>query len=154
MLFRSIAEEGGCVKIRTGGITAEAFPDASDILRVLQLCAVFGAAFKATAGLHHPLRGLHPLTPGEQSPPVPMHGFLNLFLAAGFVRNHLAAELAVELLEEQSPEALEFSDAGVRWRNHLLTSDEISATRDQFAVSFGSCSLQEPIDDLRALGLL
>ena len=154
MLLAAIAEEASCAKIRTGGIIADAFPNTSDIVRFLELSGVYGVPFKATAGLHHPMRGLHALTDQDQSPTVMMHGFLNLFLAACFVRHHLDARAVAKLLEEQSPQALQFDDVGVRWRDHLLTTDQISATRDQFAVSFGSCSLQEPIDDLKALGIL
>ena len=154
LLVPAIAEEAGCAKIRTGGVTADAFPASSDVVRFLQLCAVYGVPFKATAGLHHPMRGSHALTYLEHSPCAVMHGFLNLFLAAGFIRNHMAPQLAGELLEEQSGEAFAFSDQGVRWRDQWLTSDEIAATRSQFAVSFGSCSVQEPIDDLKKLGLL
>ena len=154
MLLIAIAEQGGCAKIRTGGITADAFPDTSELVRFLQFSAVYGVPFKATAGLHHPLRGLHALRSEDQSPAAMMHGFLNLFVAAAFVRNHLEANAVAQLLEEQSPGALRFDETGVRWRDHRLTTEQISATRDQFAVSFGSCSVQEPIDDLKALGLL
>ena len=154
MLVPAIAEEAGCAKIRTGGVTADAFPASSDVVRFLQLCAVYRVPFKATAGLHHPLRGSYALTYEERSPCAVMHGFINIFLAAGFIRNHMAPELAGELLEEQSGEAFAFSDQGVRWRDQWLTSDEIAATRSQFAVSFGSCSVEEPIDDLKKMGLL
>ncbi len=153
-LMVALAEDGNCAKIRTGGITPEAFPSSEEVVRFLHLCAIAGGAFKATAGLHHPLRGWYELTHEQGSPSALMHGFLNLFLAAGFVRNHLPAVLVHELIEEQSPAAFQFSDDGVRWRNHFLASDEIAAVRDQFAVSFGSCSVQEPIDELKAIGLL
>lgn len=153
-LVPAIAEQAGCAKIRTGGVTAGAFPASSDVVRFLQLCAVYSVPFKATAGLHHPIRGSHALTYRDQSPCAAMHGFLNIFVAAGFVRNHMAPELVGALIDEQSGEAFQFSEEGIRWRNHLLTSDEISATRSQFALSFGSCSVQEPIDDLKAMGLL
>ncbi len=153
-LMVALVEDGNCAKIRTGGITPEAFPSSEEVVRFLHLCGIAGGAFKATAGLHHPLRGWYALTHEQGSPSALMHGFLNLFLAAGFVRNYLPAVLVHELIEEQSPTAFQFSDDGVRWRNHYLASDEIAAVRDQFAVSFGSCSVQEPIDGLKALGLL
>ena len=154
MLIPAIAEDAGCAKIRTGGVTADAFPASSDVVRFLQLCAVYGVPFKATAGLHHPLRGSHALTYEDQSPCAMMHGFLNIFLVAGFIRNHMTPELACELLGEQFGEAFAFSDQGVGWRNQWLTSDEIAATRSLFAISFGSCSFEEPIDDLKKMGLL
>ncbi|MDQ6758539.1 MAG: hypothetical protein M3Z32_01580 [Acidobacteriota bacterium] len=153
-LMVALVEDGNYAKIRTGGITPEAFPSSEEVVRFLHLCATAGAAFKATAGLHHPVRGRYPLTDEPGSPSAWMHGFINLFLAAAFVRNHLPAALVHELIEEQSAAAFQFSDDGVRWRNHFLSSDEIAAVRDQFAASFGSCSVQEPIDGLKAIGLL
>jgi len=36
----------------------------------------WGVPFKATAGLHHPLRCIHPLTHEPNSPAAAMHGFL------------------------------------------------------------------------------
>jgi len=83
-----------------------------------------------------------------------MHGFLNLFLAAAFVRAGLEAGAAVQLLEEQSAAALQFDSEGIQWGAHRLGWQQIAVARRDFSVSFGSCSFTEPIDDLRSLGLL
>ena len=83
-----------------------------------------------------------------------MHGFLNVFLAATFLRAGMETEVALELLEEKSAQALHFDLDGVAWRQHWLSRDEISAARHDFAMSFGSCSFTEPIDDIRSLQLL
>ena len=49
-------------KLRMGGVTAEAFPTASDVVeRNLQRFVDRGVSFKATAGLHHPMRSQHRL---------------------------------------------------------------------------------------------
>jgi hypothetical protein len=45
------------VKLRLGGLAAEAFPSSLAIARMLQAIAARHLLFKATAGLHHPLRG-------------------------------------------------------------------------------------------------
>ncbi len=141
-------------KLRTGGTTATAFPSSTEVVRFLAACHRFNVPFKATAGLHHPLRCAHPLTPGPDTEPVPMHGFLNLFLAAAWIRNRISETEAVALLEERHPESLQFDAGGAHWRSYRLLTDQILDARHNFASSFGSCSFEEPLADLRALGLL
>ncbi|MGA9497671.1 MAG: hypothetical protein ACLP0H_05565 [Terriglobales bacterium] len=141
-------------KIRTGGETGDKFPASASVIEFIRLCGAANVPFKATAGLHHPLRSVHRFTYQADSASGMMHGFMNLFLAAAFLRTGMESEVAVELLEEQSAEALRFDVEGVVWRQHRLTRDEIAATRRGLAISFGSCSFTEPIDDLRSLHLL
>ena len=147
----------GCgrrAKIRTGGETADKFPALENVVGFIRLCAAANVPFKATAGLHHPLRSVHRFTYQPDSPSGVMHGFVNIFLAAAFVRAGMETKLAVQLLEEQSADAFHFSADGVDWRQHRLSQREIAAARRSFAVSFGSCSFTEPIDDLKSLRLL
>lgn len=141
-------------KIRTGGETAEKFPDSWSVIEFIRLCAAANVPFKATAGLHHPLRSAHRFTYHPESPSGMMHGFLNVFLGAVFLRAGMEPKLAVQLLEEQAPQAFQFNLDGVSWREHRLKRDEIAMARENFAVSFGSCSFTEPIDDLQSLHLL
>jgi hypothetical protein len=141
-------------KIRTGGETADKFPAPERVVEFIRSCAAANVPFKATAGLHHPLRSVHRLTYQPDSPSGIMHGFLNVFLAATFLRAGMETAPAVQLLEEQSPQAFQFDSEGIGWRQHRASRDEIAATRQSFAVSFGSCSFTEPIDDLRSLHLL
>src|SRR6202521_712992 len=152
-----IAAVAGCgrrAKIRTGGETADKFPAPDSVIEFIRLCAAANVPFKATAGLHHPLRSLHRFTYQLDSPSGFMHGFINVFLAAAFLRAGMETALAAQLLEERSAEAFHFDADGVSWRKQRLSRHEIAAARQGFAVSFGSCSFTEPIDDLRALHLL
>jgi hypothetical protein len=147
----------GCgrrAKIRTGGETADKFPASANVIEFIRRCAAANVPFKATAGLHHPLRSIQRFTYQPESASGIMHGFVNLFLAAAFSRAGMESDLAVQLLEEQSAEAFQFDLNGVGWRQCRLSRDEIAAARRSFAVSFGSCSFTEPIDDLRSLHLL
>ena len=152
-LIDALAASGGRAKVRTGGITADAFPEPADLLRFLRRCFATGVPFKATAGLHHPLRGSHRLTYESDSPCAVMFGFLNVFLAAAFLDHGMGDGEALELLEESSPASLRFEEEGVGWRSHWLDDAELRHARRR-ALGFGSCSFREPVDDLRAMRLL
>jgi hypothetical protein len=144
----AIAEHGLRAKIRTGGITANAFPPIGSIAEFLRACKARGIAFKATAGLHHPLRCVKPLTYEPNAATGTMHGFLNVFLAAAWLED------AEAVLAESDARAFAFDDEGVAWRGHRVSTEEILDMRRTFATSFGSCSFEEPIGDLRDMKLL
>ncbi len=150
----AVARCGRRAKIRTGGETADKFPAPENVIRFIRMCGAANVPFKATAGLHHPLRSVHQFTYQPESASGVMHGFINVFLAAAFLRAGMETELAVQLLEEQAAQAFQFDLDGVCWRRHRLSRDEIADARSNFAISFGSCSFTEPIDDLRSLHLL
>jgi hypothetical protein len=150
----AIARCGRSAKIRTGGETANKFPSPESVVEFIQLCAAANVPFKATAGLHHPIRSVHRFTYQPDSESGIMHGFLNVFLAAAFMRAGMEPALAVQLLNEQSAEAFQFGSDVITWRNHSLTMQDVAAARKVFSISFGSCSFVEPIDDLRSLHLL
>ncbi len=149
-----LKKAGARAKIRTGGPTPEMIPSSPEVARFLALCAAEGVAFKATAGLHHPLRCTRPLTYEADSPLGRMHGFLNVFLAAVFVHKGLDAGEAAEMLEEDWLRAFRIAEGRVGWRRHSVDFMEIEAARSGFARSFGSCSFEEPVADLKDLGLL
>jgi hypothetical protein len=153
-LSPSIRSFGARAKIRTGGVTPEAFPNARFIADFLAACAKAGTPFKATAGLHHPLRCFRPLTYSADGPSGWMFGFLNVFLAAGLARNGVAPEDLVPLLLEESIDRICFAHDHIAWNGHTLTTAAISAMRAEFAISFGSCSFEEPVSDLKLLHLL
>jgi hypothetical protein len=152
-----IAAVAGCgrrAKVRTGGEAADKFPPPESVVEFLRLCAAARVPFKATAGLHHPLRSVHRFTYQPESASGIMHGFVNVFLAAAFLRAGMNVNLAVQMLEEQSAQVFHFDMDGAGWREHRLSRDEIATARRDFSISFGSCSFTEPIDDLRSLHLL
>ncbi len=155
-LITAVRLAGARAKIRTGGIEASAFPSAFEIARFILQCIATGVPFKATAGLHHPLRAEHRLSYADDAPSGTMFGFLNVFLAAALARAGKvtsASELS-HVLEERDPRAFVFSDDAVCWRAHRLSAHALSDIRATFASAFGSCSFREPIEDLRHLGLL
>jgi len=141
-------------KIRTGGVTPELFPSSSTVARFIAECARIGVPFKATAGLHHPVRCTKPLTYEPDAPVGVMHGFLNVFLAAAFALHGAGTSELTSLLEDKNPQHFQFDDAGVRWNGYSLETTQLQTARERFAVSFGSCSFEEPIIDLHNLRLL
>ena len=151
----TLAEHGGRAKIRSGGGDADAFPSSAELARFIVSAARAGVPLKATAGLHHPLRGEYRLTYEADSPSGTMHGFLNVFLAAAWVKTAGMSQVEAEaLLEERDPGAIVFTDAAVRWRDHELDAAAIIGARVGFAASYGSCSVREPVSELRNLKLL
>jgi hypothetical protein len=153
-LVRAIADARAFAKIRTGGTTADAFPASGDVVRFLRACTTMQVPFKATAGLHHPLRGDYPLTYAPDSASGTMYGFLNVMLAAALLRSGASDDAARAALEERQPNALRLDDSGVHWRDHHLAVDDLLQSRERAIRSFGSCSFREPIDDLTSLGVL
>jgi hypothetical protein len=154
VLVAELAARGLRAKIRTGGVTADAIPMAAHVLRFLTTCARHGVALKATAGLHHPLRGEYALTYAADSARGTMYGFLNVFLAAALLYDGTDAAEVAPLLDERDAAAFRVEGDAISWRGHSLTVDEIARARADFAGSFGSCSFEEPVQDLAALQLL
>ncbi len=152
-LVRAIRQAHSRAKIRTGGLTEEMFPGAELIIRFLRACTAENVPFKATAGLHHPIRCTRALTYEKDSPVGTMHGFLNLFLASAFLLEGLQAQDLEALLNDDDPGHFDFSDSSVAWCGRKVTESRLLESR-ALAASFGSCSFEEPIADLRALKLL
>ena len=154
-LVATLAILGQRAKIRTGGVTSDAFPKTREIIRFIRTCLAANVPFKATAGLHHPVRCFKPLTYEPDAPEGTMHGFLNLFLAAGFIRQGYKTNLVESLMEDEFGESFSFSDGGLTWHiNYALTTRQLQILRERSAISFGSCSFDEPIADLREMGIL
>jgi len=137
------------LKIRTGGTAAAAYPSADAVAGFILECSSRGVPFKATAGLHHPLAHYDPVM-GVWS-----HGFLNLFVGAAVVFNgQRDPDTLSELMRDPDPGSFQFGDHEVTWRSESVSRDVVAQSRRRLAISVGSCSFAEPLDDLRALGLL
>lgn len=150
----AIASTGARAKLRTGGVVAEAFPPSAAIAKMLKTFTDRRLPFKATAGLHHPIRSSHPFTYAPNGPAGTMHGFLNLFLAATLLYFGGNVDEAEQLLDEENPATFSISSDAIAWRSFHWSADQLRTVREEFAISFGSCSFEEPIRDLEALGWL
>lgn len=137
------------MKIRCGGLAAEAFPAEDAVAHFLVQCRRANLRWKATAGLHHPCRYW------DGALKVWHHGFLNVFVAALLARTHALAEAdLVAILADVKGEHFRFEPERIAWKNWICTTDQIRAGRHDTATAFGSCSFDEPSADLAAMGLL
>jgi hypothetical protein len=144
----AVGGAGAAAKIRTGGVTADAFPSPRQVLDFLRACRNAGIRFKATAGLHHAVRGEYRLTYEPEPPTGLMFGFLNVAIGAALLWFGRSDDVVLEVLDERSADAFTFSDSGVAWRGELLTRPELDEVRTSFFVGFGSCSFREPMAEI------
>jgi hypothetical protein len=151
MFVGAVRDAGVKAKMRTGGVVASAIPDATNVVRFMRACLEAGVAFKATAGLHHPVRAEYRLTYEADAPVGTMFGYLNVFVAAAFIANGAGDGDAIQILEERDVSAFALADEGIRWRDRTLDAASVRAVRDEVATSFGSCSFREPVDELHAI---
>jgi hypothetical protein len=135
-------------KLRTGGVTADAFPSIEQIAWALASVRDAGIPLKCTAGLHHPVRHFN------DSVQAKMHGFLNVFGAGVLAEAHGLTQVQIQpILEDENPKHFIFDENGFAWKDLRVANPEILKIR-QFATSFGSCSFDEPREDLQKLDLL
>jgi hypothetical protein len=135
-------------KLRTGGVTADAFPASPQIARALVAVARQRVPIKFTAGLHHPIRQF------RDEVKTRMHGFLNVLGAAVLAAEYQwDEEQTSKMLEDGNATSLSFNGDSFAWRKWEIATDQIKARR-KLVTSFGSCSFDEPREDLRALNLL
>lgn len=163
-LLPAIHKVNGRAKLRTGGIVEDAFPALERIAEFIAACAKSGVAFKATAGLHHPLRCVRPLTYEPNAREGPMHGFLNLFTAAAIAWSGAHARHAVPLgtlatcLADGERANWHFDEYAMLWSGDVepvrIDLGDLRCMRSELALSFGSCSFEEPLNDLHELDLL
>jgi hypothetical protein len=135
-------------KLRTGGVTADAFPTSAQIAKALVAAARHRVSIKFTAGLHHPVRQF------REEVNTKMHGFINVLGAAILAAEHGWDDTQTSvMLEDENAGSFSFSDQSFAWREWKIDNQRLEARR-KLVTSFGSCSFDEPREDLRALNLL
>jgi hypothetical protein len=144
----SAAMHAGCgAKLRCGGLTAEAFPSVDEVADFVAAAVAARVPFKATAGLHHPVRHYN-----AQSG-FTMHGFLNI-LAAAALAPRAGLETLRRIVAEEEPRAFHFEADAFGWRDERVDVQALETCRRGAFVAYGSCSVSEPVEDLAALGIL
>jgi hypothetical protein len=146
--IEALAGSGAGFKLRTGGVKAAAFPTGEELARALVAIVRHRVPIKFTAGLHHPVRLFH------ESVGTKMHGFLNVLGAGVLGAEYRWSEAQTqEMLAEEDSAAFVFDEQEFRWRDWKISAAQIAARR-RLVTSLGSCSFDEPREDLRALGQL
>jgi hypothetical protein len=135
-----VADHRHLVKLRTGGVDADAFPDEATLARCLTVLADARQPFKCTAGLHHAVRHRAADTGFEH------HGFLNVLLAIEAALEGATQAGVAAVLADQ--------DAGRVARAIADMDDDRAAEARSLFTSFGTCSTDEPVADLVTLGLV
>lgn len=136
-------------KLRTGGVTASAFPLPEQVAFAIKHCLNRQIPMKFTAGLHHPVRHFNDEVKTR------MHGFINIFCAGAIaIRHNISESEMIKMLEEEDPKAFEFTDESFTWDKYVISVDDITYSRESLTISYGSCSFDEPIEDLQKLNLL
>jgi len=152
--LQAVSGAGGRAKIRMGGVVPEAFPPVLETVQMLAALATLRLPFKATAGLHHPVRSCRDLTYQPHGPRGTMHGFMNLCCAAAVLYYGGDAGDARKLLEEEDPSAWQIGRDAIQWRHLKWSTDQLATMRHEFFESIGSCSFEEPMHDLESLAWL
>lgn len=136
-------------KLRCGGPTPDLVPSPARVAEFVEACRDLEVPFKATAGLHHPFRHVDGATGHEQ------HGFVNLVGAAIVALTDGAEATTLEaIVADRDPGAFALDAQGFRWHDHHSGPAAIDAARATLFTAYGSCSFEEPVEDLRALGVL
>lgn len=131
------------VKIRCGGPAPADFPSPATLAAAMHETFERGLPFKATAGLHHPWRHFSAEIGAWR------HGFLNLAAAA--------AALVLTRDLNRVEDILSVEQSGVLSGHHLRVGEHDFSPADLrsarvFFRSYGSCSFDEPVEDLAAMG--
>ncbi len=143
----AVAGLDGGAKIRTGGVTADAHPTVEQVAAFISACRMADVPFKATAGLHHAVRA------HQASVDATQFGFLNVFVGAALLHaGRIDAAGLADVLAEESPSAFAMTVDGVAWRERRISASELGEARSRFCHSFGSCSFDEPIEELASMG--
>ena len=137
-------------KIRTGGTSVDLIPSPEEVARFIWNCANLRLAFKATAGLHHPIRNDYRLTYESDSKVATMFGFLNVFYAALICWEHaIGIDELTEILATKDPTRFKATKDEISWGDLKVKANRVNKLRSQSIISFGSCSFLEPTNELQ-----
>ncbi|HEU4687730.1 MAG TPA: hypothetical protein VFS23_05180, partial [Vicinamibacterales bacterium] len=95
--LRVVARHQLRAKVRTGGLAPDAFPAPASLVAFIESARDVGVPFKATAGLHHAMRGTYPLSDEIGAQSATMHGFVNLMLATAALGERFPTPTAAAL---------------------------------------------------------
>ena len=138
----------GGVKLRCGGIDASLFPDPITVASFILAATEAKLPFKATAGLHQPIRHY------DAGLGVWRHGFVNLLVASAAAEAGHGIETVTNIIADADPDDFSISTAFVTWRELSIPGPAMRRVRTQGFVAYGSCDFFEPIEALTDLSFL
>lgn len=150
-MLAAVEAAGARIKLRLDGVKSDAFPSPRAVAEMLAELAQRRLVFKVAAGLHHAVRGRHALTYAADSTTAVMHGFVNLACAAAVLHFGGGVDEASDVLEEEWPGAWQVAPEAITWQQNSWNADELCEVRQKFFAGFGSCSFDEPIQELESL---
>ncbi|MBT6870426.1 MAG: hypothetical protein HOA66_03105 [Candidatus Marinimicrobia bacterium] len=148
-IFNSENNTEAGFKLRCGGVAAHMFPSAENIAHAILACRDAHLPMKFTAGLHHPIRHYN------ESVKTKMYGFFNIFIGGMIAHKfNLKIDELITILSDEDNENFTFDENTLCWKNYSISNTEIQTYRQDSFISYGSCSFNEPREDLQQLGLL
>jgi hypothetical protein len=145
--LRSRGRTGGA-KLRCGGLATDDFPSVDTVTEFLWEAALNQLPFKATAGLHQPIRH------HDDGLGVWRHGFMNILMASVACDEGEDMDTVAAIVAETDPSAFSMSATAARWRDLSVPGSALRRSRKTGFVAYGSCDLAEPITALRDLNFL
>jgi len=138
----------GGVKLRCGGATEDAFPEPNEVAEFVMAATDRSLPFKATAGLHQPIRHF------DDAIGIERHGFLNILMAAALAERGMDATSVEAVIADTDKDAFSVSAAFASWREHEIPGSALRRVRRTGFVAYGSCDFDEPTETLESLGFL
>ena len=138
----------GGVKIRCGGRDATMFPDSTTVASFILSATNAKLPFKATAGLHQPIRHYDAELGAWR------HGFVNLLVAAAAADAGHGIDMLTEIIADADPGVFSISTAFITWRDLSIPGPAMRRVRTHGFVAYGSCDFFEPIEALEDLSFL
>ncbi|HSJ71887.1 MAG TPA: hypothetical protein VLA29_09615 [Acidimicrobiia bacterium] len=145
--LRDRGRRGGA-KLRCGGLTKDDFPTVDEVTEFVWAASFADVPFKATAGLHQPIRHRDAAIGAWR------HGFVNLLIASVAADAGQPISVVREIVAESDPTAFAITPVAASWRDVVLPGSAIRRSRLRGLVAFGSCDIDEPREALAGMSFL
>ncbi|MCZ7532012.1 MAG: hypothetical protein M5U23_01135 [Acidimicrobiia bacterium] len=138
----------GGAKLRCGGATSDLFPTAEELAVFIKSCVDAGLPYKATAGLHQPVRHF------DEALSIYRHGFLNMLMATAAAADGAGLGTIIEIVSETDRTAFAISPAFATWRDITMPGSALRRVRQNLFIAYDATDFDEPISALRDMNLL
>jgi hypothetical protein len=140
------------LKLRTGALQPEGIPGVPEVVDFLRVAHEAQVPYKFTAGLHHARPGEYPLSYAADAPRARLFGFVPLFGLACLHWTGRLGESALSAGLSCDAPLVQADSKGLHYAGASCSAAEIEEFRLRGARSFGSCSFEEPLQELIEMG--